>query len=156
MGRITHIFFVCSVLSGLKKYIGVKKVMDGELTAKKPKNNFVSNGNIDFNGILNGAKQREKEQSEKFYKDMQAKAAAERERNKEIEKMFAKAHEKKQEERKKQMQEEQKAAEEKALKEIREKYRAESPQEWNESEKDKAYKTLLTDLNKNSYKNFGN
>ena len=70
--------------------------------------------------------------------------------------MFAKAHEKKQEERKKQMQEEQKAAEEKALNEVREKYRAESLQEWNESEKDKAYKTLLTDLNKNSYKNLGN
>ncbi|MBO7611268.1 MAG: hypothetical protein J6T23_03555 [Elusimicrobia bacterium] len=129
---------------------------NGEMIAKKPKNNYVSNGNINFDGIINGVKEREKEKSEKFYKDMQEKAAAERERNEEITNLFKKAYDKQQETRKKKMQDEQKAAEEKALKEVREKYRAESPQEWNESEKDKAYKTLLTDLNKNSYKNFGN
>ena len=126
--------------------------MNGELIAKKPQNNYVSNGKIDFDGIMNGAKQREKEKSEKFYKDMQDLTETARDRDTEIENLFAKAHEKKQEERKRQMEEEQKAAEQKAKEEVREKYRSESPQEWNESEKDKAYKKLLSNLESNSYK----
>ena len=121
---------------------------NGKLIAKKPKNNNVANGNINFSGIIEGAKKIEKEKSDKFYADMQKMAAEEKARAESIENLFLKAHEKKQEERKKQMEKEQKAAEEKAKEKIREQYRAESRQEWNERATDKAYKTLLKDLNK--------
>ena len=121
---------------------------NGEMIAKKPKNNYVSNGNIDFDGIINGAKEREKEQTKAFLDNMQEKAAAERERNEEITNLFKKAYDKQQETRKKKMKDEQKAAEEKASEDIRKKYNDESAQEWNESKTDKAYKELLNNLTK--------
>ena len=93
-----------------KKYMSE----NGQLTAKKPLNNNVSNGNINFNGIIAGAKRIEEEQNEKFKNDMQEMARKERERADKIESLLLKAHEKTEEERKRKMEEEQKAAEEKA------------------------------------------
>ena len=120
---------------------------NGKLTAKKPLNQNVLNGNIDFNGIIDGAKKIENEQSEKFKNDMQELAKKEREKAQRLEELFLKAHEKKQEERQRKMKEEQKVAEEKAREEIRETYRKEDQQTWNENKNDKAFRNLLKDLN---------
>ena len=127
-----------------KKYMSE----NGQLTAKKPLNNNVSNGNINFNGIIAGAKRIEEEQNEKFKNDMQEMARKERERADKIESLLLKAHEKTEEERKRKMEEEQKAAEEKAREEVRETYRKEDQQIWNENKNDKAFRNLLKDLNK--------
>lgn len=119
---------------------------NGAIIARRPQNNNVTAAGIDFTRILNADKKADAERDRVAAENrakLRQQAKAEQTA---LAGLFKKAIEKKDNERKLRMEEEQRKAEAAAVEEVREKYRAEKLNEWNERPTDRAMKNLLANL----------
>lgn len=101
---------------------------------------------LDFTAMQESEKKHAEESKQAIFDGLQAMTKKEQERQAEINRLFAKAHE--QESKRKQQEMERKIEEETAaaVEAIRAKYEKEAPAEWNESKTTKAYRKLAKSL----------